>query len=578
MPPAIAPPRRVLPNVRPWTDGELGRAAGRGDVAAFEELYARHHRGLLSFSRHMLGLGQEHEDVVQHTFLAADTAFRQGQVPRSVRAWLYAVARNRCISILRARRDDGRLPDRGVASTEDLAADAERREEVRALVADLRRLPDEQRAALLLTELGELSHAEVAQVIGVRTTKVKALVFQARQGLLAAGDARSIPCRSVQEELATAAGPVRRPLRDHVARCDGCRAYAARLAAQRASLASILPVAAPDALREGVLAGLGGGGAIAAGGASAGLGLLTVNSAAAKLLAIAVVGGVAGGGTVAVRGLDLPPRAPPAAQEQGPAPVPARVAQIRTGRAGTATPVGSQALAVRRADRMQGARDDATDTPGAPDRPAGTPSPQGNPPAVLGPARPGAAPRTERAERPRDEPASDRGSAPPRDDRAPPGSRMRATRIHDRADRRRRPVVRRRSPLPARAARRRRGAKAAGGGRGEGESRQGRPAGGEGESRQGRPAGGEGRPPARAARLPPNPPRVTTARSRSPAPAAAIRPAPSPCPASRRRAGARPAGARRPGDPSTRSRPTGAPDRTAARRRVGSPHGGPGGA
>jgi RNA polymerase sigma factor (sigma-70 family) len=425
MPPAIAPPRNVLPNVRPWTDGELARAAGRGDVAAFEELYARHHRGLLSFSRHMLGY--EHEDVVQHTFLAADTAFRQGQVPRSVRAWLYTVARNRCISTLRARRDDGRLPDRGVASTEDLAADVERREEVRALVADLRRLPDEQRAALLLTELGELSHAEVAQVIGVRTAKVKALVFQARQSLLAAGDARSIPCRSVQEELATATGPARRPLRDHVARCDGCRAYAARLAAQRASLASILPVAPPDALREGVLPGLVGGGATAAtGGASAGLGLLTVNSTAAKLLAIAVVGSVAGGGTVAVRGLDLPPRAPSAAQEQGPAAaaassVPARVAQVRTGRAGTGTPVSRPALAVRHAERTQGARDDATDAAGAPDRSAGTPAPEEQPPAALEPARPGAAPGPGRAERPRDERTANDGSAPPRDERASAG-------------------------------------------------------------------------------------------------------------------------------------------------------------
>src|SRR5687767_11695164 len=84
-------------------DEQLARAAGRGDVAAFEALYERHHRALLSFSRHMLGRAHDAEDVVQHTFLEADRAFRAGKVPKAVRAWLYTVARNRCVSLLRAR-------------------------------------------------------------------------------------------------------------------------------------------------------------------------------------------------------------------------------------------------------------------------------------------------------------------------------------------------------------------------------------------------------------------------------------------------------------------------------------------
>jgi RNA polymerase sigma factor (sigma-70 family) len=309
---------------RPRTDAELARAAGRGHVEAFEALYERHHRGLLSFSRHMLGRVHDAEDVVQHTFLAADAAFRKGRVPSSVRPWLYTVARNRCISLIRARRDDRALPDPGVPSTENLVQDVEQREELRELLADLRTLPDDQRAALLLAELGELSHAEVAQVIGVRTHKVKALVFQARTALMAAADARAIPCRSIREELAvaTGAGRRRRHLRDHLARCEGCRAYADRVAAQRASVAAILPVVPTVALREGVLAGLGTGSAgAAAGGAGAGLGLLAAKSTAAKALAVVAIGGAAaGGGTVAVTVHDQPPR------ERAARPAPAKVA------------------------------------------------------------------------------------------------------------------------------------------------------------------------------------------------------------------------------------------------------------
>jgi RNA polymerase sigma factor (sigma-70 family) len=358
---------RTSPRRSAREDGELARAAGRGDVAAFEALYERHHRALLSFARHMLGRLHDAEDVVQHTFAAADATFREGRTPASVRAWLYTVARNRCLSILRARRDDQALPEPGVPSAENLAAEVEQREDLRELLADLRTLPDDQRAALLLSELGELSHAEVGQVLGVRARKVKALVYQARQALLAAAGARAIPCRSIREELAVANGAARRRrhLRDHVARCEGCRAYAASVARQRASIAAILPVVPTVALRDAVLACAGGGGAAAVtatGGASAGLGVL-----GAKLLAIAALGGAAaGGGTVAVDKLDRSEREPRAARSAAPARPPAapavavstapaaapsvsRAAPERASRAAPAS--GRREAARRRADR-----------------------------------------------------------------------------------------------------------------------------------------------------------------------------------------------------------------------------------
>ena len=278
LPAPTARPRGATP------DAELARAAGRGDVAAFEALYERHHLGLLSFCRHMLGRPHDAEDVVQHTFLAADRTFRSGRVPKAVRAWLYTVARNRCVSLLRARRDDQALPDAAMPATESLAAEVERREELRHLLADLRTLPDDQRAALLLSELGDLSHAEVADVLGVRTAKVKALVFQARKTLLAVSDARAIPCPSIRDELAGAYGSAqrRRHLRDHLERCEGCRAFHAAVRRQRSAVAAILPVAPSVALRDGILAGLGVGtaGATAAGGA--GFGALAASCAPSR--------------------------------------------------------------------------------------------------------------------------------------------------------------------------------------------------------------------------------------------------------------------------------------------------------
>ncbi|HTE64576.1 MAG TPA: RNA polymerase sigma factor, partial [Solirubrobacteraceae bacterium] len=307
--PAVASPSR---GTRRVTDEQLARAAGRGDVAAFESLYGRYHLQLLSFSRHMVGRVHDAEDVVQHTFVAADRAFRSGKVPKAVRAWLYTVARNRCISVLRARREESELPDAGLPSTENLAADVEQRADLLELLGDLRTLPDDQRAALLLSELGDLSHAEVAKVIGVRAGKVKALVFQARQSLMAAADARLIPCHSIREELAVAAGAAlrRRHLRNHLAQCEECQEFSAHVRAQRASLAAILPVVPTIALRDGIFGALTSGGAVAAagaGGAGAGLGVLAVQSTAAKVLAIAAIGGAtAGGGSVVIATHDSP--------------------------------------------------------------------------------------------------------------------------------------------------------------------------------------------------------------------------------------------------------------------------------
>ena len=85
-------------------DTRLAHRVAAGDVAAFETLYDRHHRALLSFCRHMLGSTEDGEDALQQTFLRAHGALRGGQVPDAIRPWLFAIARNRCLSMLSARR------------------------------------------------------------------------------------------------------------------------------------------------------------------------------------------------------------------------------------------------------------------------------------------------------------------------------------------------------------------------------------------------------------------------------------------------------------------------------------------
>ncbi len=93
------------------------------------------------------------------------------------------------------------------------ASRSQRRAELRELLADLRELPEEQRAALLLAEAADLSHAEVAGVLGCEVARVKALVFRARSGLIERRDARETPCardpRAAREPARRRAAPQR---------------------------------------------------------------------------------------------------------------------------------------------------------------------------------------------------------------------------------------------------------------------------------------------------------------------------------------------------------------------------------
>ena len=313
--------RRAGLGLRRRSDEHLAALVARGNAPAFELLFERHHTALLSFCRHMLGRAHDAEDAVQHTFAAAHRSFSGGKTPDNVRGWLFVVARNRCLSLLRARREQPGYAELDLPSTENLVADVEHRADLRELLGDLQRLPDDQRAALVLSELGDLSHDEVAAVIEVPTKKVKALVFQARETLLSTADARARPCAEVREEIAVATGAElrRRHLRLHLETCEGCREFRSRVKGQKAALAAILPVVPTLALREGVIGGLAAGG----GGGGGLLAALFGAPAASKVAAGVVVAGVAaGGGTAVVKSTDDPPqrRAPVVRQA---APVPA---------------------------------------------------------------------------------------------------------------------------------------------------------------------------------------------------------------------------------------------------------------
>jgi RNA polymerase sigma factor (sigma-70 family) len=278
-----------------------------GDERGFELVFDRYHRSLLAFCGRMLASDEEAEDALQHTFMAAYRALRASDEPIRLKAWLYTIARNRCLSILRARREHVAL-DEGHAATDGLAADVDRRADLRGLQADLAALPDDQRAALVLFELGDHSHDDIAEVLGVRREKVKALVFQARESLASWRRARETPCVEIREQLATLRGAAlkRATLSRHVARCEGCQAFQVEVRRQRVVMAALLPVVPTVGLKAAVLSAVGVSAGGAGGGVSlAGLGGAAKGVAAKTLLCAAVAGSAGSAGYVTVREVEL---------------------------------------------------------------------------------------------------------------------------------------------------------------------------------------------------------------------------------------------------------------------------------
>jgi RNA polymerase sigma factor (sigma-70 family) len=298
-------------------DERLAALVGRGDAAAFETLYDRHHAALLAFCRHLTGNRHDGEDALQQAFLRAHRALADGRAPDRVRPWLFAIARNRCLTLLAARRDAAVPIEEVEPSFDGLSSDVERRADLRELVSDLARLPDDQRGALVLAELGDFSHPEIAQVIGCSPAKVKALVFQGRTTLIADRDARHTPCEDIRTLLETARGGLLRrgSLRRHLRQCDPCAAYRLAIEGRRSGLALILPMAPTAGLKGAVLGGVGGGlgggaesAAVAAslvapgslGVASTVAGGIAAKAIVAKVAVAVVIGAGAAGGAVAV--------------------------------------------------------------------------------------------------------------------------------------------------------------------------------------------------------------------------------------------------------------------------------------
>lgn len=171
-------------------DAGLVDAAQRGDLAAFEQLVARHGRRVYRTLVGILGNTEEARDLMQDTFLKAFQHLSAFERRSKFSTWLISIASRAGIQHLRERRpreeslddtaEEGFRPRQVRAWTDD-PEQAYAKAETRALVErELRRLPSKYRIAVMLRDIEQLSTEEAAAALELGVPALKARVLRGR--------------------------------------------------------------------------------------------------------------------------------------------------------------------------------------------------------------------------------------------------------------------------------------------------------------------------------------------------------------------------------------------------------------
>lgn len=175
----------ALPVTDSDPDGELMQRFAAGELAAFEQLYARHRGGLMRFLQHGLGRRELAEECFQEVWSRVISARERYRPEARFATWLYQIANNLLIDQYRRQRPEvaaDELPEAlpvdsinpvapaAALSPEDTLGAFE---ESRRLQQALAELPDEQRIAVQLRLEQELSLEEIGRITGVGRETVK---------------------------------------------------------------------------------------------------------------------------------------------------------------------------------------------------------------------------------------------------------------------------------------------------------------------------------------------------------------------------------------------------------------------
>jgi RNA polymerase sigma-70 factor, ECF subfamily len=169
-----------------WTDQAAAEEARKGNQLAFRVLVERHSRSVFRLAFRMTGNEQDAEDMVQETFLRAFKQLHRFDGRASFGTWLYRIAANCSLDLIRARRVRGeRQPGLDTAQSPDPSPERVTRSKQLAGMLDhaLEQLTEAERTAFLLRHYEGCNIEQIAKVLGVKNGAAKHSVFRAVQKL-----------------------------------------------------------------------------------------------------------------------------------------------------------------------------------------------------------------------------------------------------------------------------------------------------------------------------------------------------------------------------------------------------------
>lgn len=314
-------------------------------------LFGRHHQAVYRYSLAILRDPEDAADVLQTTMLKALQTLASGRKDMAVRLWLFRVAHNEAVSLLRRRGRQVELGEETAAAgaVEDAS---ETRERLAGLLADLGDLPERQRGALVMRELEGLPYERIGEALETSAAAAKQMVHEARGALAEIERGRTLACAEVTARISERDGRMLRGrvLRAHLRDCDRCRGFRDAITSRTAVLTSLpgLPAEQAASMLKALL-GIGGGPgagtavAVFSGGAKLGAASLAAKVAASAAVLLALVMSTGGSAPAASSTTERPVLVRPAtAATAVPPPLPAASTSLQPLRRAGVRPAAPQ--------------------------------------------------------------------------------------------------------------------------------------------------------------------------------------------------------------------------------------------
>jgi RNA polymerase sigma-70 factor (ECF subfamily) len=167
------------------TELEAIQHCQNGDIAGLHVLYEMHRKKVYNLSWRMLGTPQDGEDALQEVFLKVFDRIKNYRGDSAFSTWLYRMTTNHCLDLLRRRKILTFLGFENAPEAQD-KKDSEKAVNLGlspVIAKALEKLPEKQKACLLMREMDELSYEDIASALQLSLGSVKSNIHRAKSFL-----------------------------------------------------------------------------------------------------------------------------------------------------------------------------------------------------------------------------------------------------------------------------------------------------------------------------------------------------------------------------------------------------------